>query len=137
MRLCTDSARLLLCRVLPVLLRMESAWLCRACILSGVQNWPQHALKSYPCMRSVNSDSPGAVCKINVGTKTCAFAKYLFVCSQVCCVLGFFALRNLMQHKPRRNLLRNLVLPGFPWVTPVRNWPGRGLDRHRRSRWLS
>ena len=30
-----------------------------------------------------------------------------------------------------------LVLPGFPWVTPVRNWPGRGLDRHRRSRWLS
>jgi len=29
------------------------------------------------------------------------------------------------------------VLPGFPWVTPVRNWPGRGLDRHRRSRWLS
>ena len=31
----------------------------------------------------------------------------------------------------------NLVLPGFPWVTPVRNWPGRGLDRHRRSRWLS
>ena len=30
-----------------------------------------------------------------------------------------------------------MVLPGFPWVTPVRNWPGRGLDRHRRSRWLS
>ena len=29
------------------------------------------------------------------------------------------------------------VLPGFPWVTPVRNWPGRGSDRHRRSRWLS
>jgi len=34
-------------------------------------------------------------------------------------------------------LLKNEVLPGFPWVTPVRNWPGRGLDRHRRSRWLS
>ena len=34
-------------------------------------------------------------------------------------------------------LLAILVLPGFPWVTPVRNWPGRGLDRHRRSRWLS
>ena len=33
--------------------------------------------------------------------------------------------------------LKIWVLPGFPWVTPVRNWPGRGLDRHRRSRWLS
>ncbi len=33
--------------------------------------------------------------------------------------------------------LEKEVLPGFPWVTPVRNWPGRGLDRHRRSRWLS
>jgi len=33
--------------------------------------------------------------------------------------------------------IKILVLPGFPWVTPVRNWPGRGLDRHRRSRWLS
>lgn len=33
--------------------------------------------------------------------------------------------------------LKQEVLPGFPWVTPVRNWPGRGLDRHRRSRWLS
>ena len=33
--------------------------------------------------------------------------------------------------------LKEMVLPGFPWVTPVRNWPGRGLDRHRRSRWLS
>ena len=32
---------------------------------------------------------------------------------------------------------RKKVLPGFPWVTPVRNWPGRGLDRHRRSGWLS
>ena len=32
---------------------------------------------------------------------------------------------------------KKMVLPGFPWVTPVRNWPGRGLDRHRRSRWLS
>ena len=30
-----------------------------------------------------------------------------------------------------------LVLPGFPWVAPVRNWPGRGPDHHRRSRWLS
>lgn len=29
------------------------------------------------------------------------------------------------------------VLPGFPWVAPVRNWPGRGPDHHRRSRWLS
>ena len=26
---------------------------------------------------------------------------------------------------------------GFSVGTPVRNWPGRGLDRHRRSRWLS
>ena len=34
-------------------------------------------------------------------------------------------------------LKKKMVLPGFPWVTPVRNWPGRGLDRHRRSRWLS
>ena len=33
--------------------------------------------------------------------------------------------------------IESVVLPGFPWVTPVRNWPGRGLDRHRRSRWLS
>jgi len=52
-------------------------------------------------------------------------------------------------HKPdldrkRQNLkefwhypISKMVLPGFPWVTPVRNWPGRGLDRHRRSRWLS
>ena len=31
----------------------------------------------------------------------------------------------------------NSVLPGFPWVAPVRNWPGRGPDHHRRSRWLS
>ena len=35
------------------------------------------------------------------------------------------------------SLEKIMVLPGFPWVTPVRNWPGRGLDRHRRSRWLS
>lgn len=33
--------------------------------------------------------------------------------------------------------LKVLVLPGFPWVAPVRNWPGRGPDHHRRSRWLS
>ena len=38
---------------------------------------------------------------------------------------------------PMAHQLIGLVLPGFPWVTPVRNWPGRGLDRHRRSRWLS
>ena len=37
----------------------------------------------------------------------------------------------------REEIQKTLVLPGFPWVTPVRNWPGRGLDRHRRSRWLS
>ena len=33
--------------------------------------------------------------------------------------------------------LQFMVLPGFPWVAPVRNWPGRGPDHHRRSRWLS
>ena len=33
--------------------------------------------------------------------------------------------------------LKFVVLPGFPWVAPVRNWPGRGPDHHRRSRWLS
>ena len=38
----------------------------------------------------------------------------------------------------RSDKIRNfLVLPGFPWVAPVRNWPGRGPDHHRRSRWLS
>ena len=42
-----------------------------------------------------------------------------------------------MDFRPDYNQLQKLVLPGFPWVTPVRNWPGRGLDRHRRSRWLS
>ena len=42
--------------------------------------------------------------------------------------------RSLESHA---QTIRQLVLPGFPWVTPVRNWPGRGLDRHRRSRWLS
>ena len=35
------------------------------------------------------------------------------------------------------SLEKKLVLPGFPWVAPVRNWPGRGPDHHRRSRWLS
>ncbi len=34
-------------------------------------------------------------------------------------------------------VFHNKVLPGFPWVAPVRNWPGRGPDHHRRSRWLS
>ena len=54
-------------------------------------------------MRPVSSVSSGAVCKINVGTKTCAFVKYLFVCSQACCVLELFAPK---QHvlKPDRML---------------------------------
>ena len=105
----TDSLRLLVGRGLPCALRLRSARLCWACILSRVQNWPQSAFKSYTWMRPVNSDSPGAVCKITVGIKTCAFAKYLFVCSQACCVLAFLAPGRQMPHKHRRNLLRNFM----------------------------
>ena len=49
------------------------------------------------------------------------------------------ALFNSLNEKQEatQRALERVVLPGFPWVTPVRNWPGRGLDRHRRSRWLS
>ena len=39
--------------------------------------------------------------------------------------------------KPPYIAYKKMVLPGFPWVAPVRNWPGRGPDHHRRSRWLS
>ena len=73
------------------------------------QNWQRPALKSYPCMRPVSSVSPGAVCKINVGIKTCVFATYLFVCSQVCCALVSFAPRQQTQRKHRRNLLRGFM----------------------------
>ena len=45
--------------------------------------------------------------------------------------------KELLVRALHANSQRAEVLPGFPWVTPVRNWPGRGLDRHRRSRWLS
>ena len=47
------------------------------------------------------------------------------------------SLRDNLSDEARHNAIQKQVLPGFPWVTPVRNWPGRGLDRHRRSRWLS
>ena len=69
----------------------------------------QPALKSYPCMRPVSSVSPGAVCKINVGIKICAFIKYSFVRLQAYCALAFFAPRQQTQHKHRRNLLKNFV----------------------------
>lgn len=66
-------------------------------------------------------------------------AKNICQDSRIAGILGGFHLLEVSDqlYKTIAYFKENKVLPGFPWVTPVRNWPGRGLDRHRRSRWLS
>ncbi len=74
-------------------------------------------------MRPVNSVSPGAVCKINVGIKKCASAKCLFACSQACCVSAFFAQMQQTQHKHRKNLLRSFMGGIYPSIMNISDPP--------------